>query len=69
MLKTARQYIESLRQLKLNLYLFGEKVEDWVNNPIIRPSTNAVAMTYKLAHDPKTRDSGHHQVEISRGRR
>lgn len=54
MLKTAREYIESLRHLKLNLYLFGEKVEDWVNNPIIRPSTNAVAMTYKLAHDAKT---------------
>ena len=29
MLKTARQYIESLRNLKLNLYLLGEKVEDW----------------------------------------
>jgi 4-hydroxybutyryl-CoA dehydratase/vinylacetyl-CoA-Delta-isomerase len=53
-MKTAREYIESLRQLKLNLYLFGEKVEDWVNNPIIRPSTNAVAMTYKLAHEPGT---------------
>ena len=47
MLKTAKQYIESLQELKLNLYLLGEKVEDWVNNPIIRPSTNAVAMTYK----------------------
>jgi 4-hydroxybutyryl-CoA dehydratase/vinylacetyl-CoA-Delta-isomerase len=55
MLKTAREYIESLRKLKLNVYLLGEKVEDWVNNPIIRPSINAVAMTYKLAHDPKTK--------------
>jgi 4-hydroxybutyryl-CoA dehydratase/vinylacetyl-CoA-Delta-isomerase len=54
MLKTAREYIESLRNLKLTLYLLGEKLEDWVNNPIIKPSTNAVAMTYKLAHDPKT---------------
>ena len=52
---TAKEYLESLRRLKLNLYLLGEKVEDWVNNPIIRPSTNAVAMTYKLAHDPKTK--------------
>jgi 4-hydroxybutyryl-CoA dehydratase/vinylacetyl-CoA-Delta-isomerase len=54
MLKTAREYIESLRQLKLNLYLLGEKVEDWVNHPIIKPSTNAVAMTYKMAHEPET---------------
>ena len=53
MLKTAREYLDSLRQLKLELYLLGEKVENWVDNPIIRPSTNAVAMTYKLAHEPK----------------
>lgn len=30
-------------------------MSDWVNNPIIRPSINAVAMTYKLAHEPRTR--------------
>ncbi len=51
MLMTAKEYMESLRTLKLNLYLFGEKVENWVDNPIIRPSINAVAMTYKLAHE------------------
>jgi len=50
--KTAKEYVESLRKLKLNLYLLGEKVENWVDNPIVRPSINAVAMTYKLAHEP-----------------
>ncbi len=55
-LKTAREYIESLRGLKLDLYLFGERVENWVDNPIIRPSINAVAMTYKVAHEPKNED-------------
>ncbi|MFC1932704.1 4-hydroxyphenylacetate 3-hydroxylase family protein [Chloroflexota bacterium] len=50
---TARDYMESLRELKLNLYLLGEKVENWVDNPIIRPSVNAVAMTYKVAHEPE----------------
>ncbi len=53
MLMTAKDYMESLRNLKLNLYLFGEKVENWVDNPIIRPSINAIAMTYKLAHEPE----------------
>lgn len=52
MLMTAKEYIESLRQLNLNLYLLGEKVENWVDNPIIRPSINAIAMTYKLAREP-----------------
>jgi 4-hydroxybutyryl-CoA dehydratase/vinylacetyl-CoA-Delta-isomerase len=51
MLMRAIEYVQSLRQLKLNLYLLGEKVENWVDNPIIRPSINAVAMTYKLAHE------------------
>jgi len=54
MLMTAKEYMDSLRKLKLNLYLFGEKVENWVDNPIIRPSINAIAMTYKLAHEPET---------------
>ncbi len=53
MLRTAKEYIESLRDLKLNLYLFGEKVKNWVDNPIIRPSINAIAMTYKVAHEPE----------------
>jgi len=51
MLMTAREYIDSLRQRKLNLYLLGEKVESIVNNPIIRPSINAIALTYKIAHE------------------
>ncbi|MBC8511784.1 MAG: 4-hydroxyphenylacetate 3-hydroxylase family protein [Dehalococcoidia bacterium] len=53
-LKTAKEYIESLRGLSLDLYLFGEKVDNWVDNPVIRPSINAVAMTYKVAHEPRT---------------
>lgn len=53
-IKTAAQYIESLRKLKLDLYLLGEKVTNWVDNPIIRPSINAIAMTYKVAHEPES---------------
>jgi 4-hydroxybutyryl-CoA dehydratase/vinylacetyl-CoA-Delta-isomerase len=54
MLMTAKDYMDSLRQLKLNIYLLGEKVDNWVDNPIIRPSINAIAMTYKLAHKPES---------------
>jgi len=52
-LRTAHEYMESLRELKLDLYLLGERVENWVDNPIIRPSVNSVAMTYKVAHEPE----------------
>src|SRR5690606_19027927 len=43
------QYIESLRQLKLNVYMFGEKIENPVDHPMIRPSMNSVAETYAAA--------------------
>jgi len=54
MLKTAKEYIDSLRKRNLKLYLFGEKVADPVEHPIIRPSINAIAMTYKLAHEAQS---------------
>ena len=50
---TARQYEESLRELKLEVYMFGKRIDNVVDDPIIRPSMNAVAKTYELANDPK----------------
>lgn len=52
-MKTAAQYEESLRQLKLKVYLQGELVENPVDHPIIRPSMNSVKATYALAEDPQ----------------
>jgi 4-hydroxybutyryl-CoA dehydratase / vinylacetyl-CoA-Delta-isomerase len=46
---TAEDYINSLRNRNLKVYLFGELVEDIVSHPMIRPSINAVAETYRLA--------------------
>ena len=43
------EYIESLRDRKLKVFLFGEEINDPVEHPIIRPSINAVAETYDLA--------------------
>ncbi|MEZ4579115.1 MAG: 4-hydroxyphenylacetate 3-hydroxylase N-terminal domain-containing protein [Desulfobacterales bacterium] len=36
--------------------MLGELVEDTVNNPIIRPSLNAIGMTYEIAHQPEHED-------------
>ena len=55
-LMTAEQYIKSLRKLNTRVYLFGEKVENWVDHPMIRPSINCVAMTYALAQNPEYAD-------------
>jgi 4-hydroxybutyryl-CoA dehydratase/vinylacetyl-CoA-Delta-isomerase len=50
---TADDYLASLRGRHLNVYLFGERIEEPVDHPMIRPSINAVAATYRLAaEDP-----------------
>lgn len=46
---TGQDYIESLRGRELKVYLMGERVEDPVDHPMIRPSVNAMAKTYDLA--------------------
>jgi 4-hydroxybutyryl-CoA dehydratase/vinylacetyl-CoA-Delta-isomerase len=51
-MKTGKEYVESLRKLNLNVYLFGEKIKSPVDHPMIIPSMNAVALTYDLALDP-----------------
>jgi 4-hydroxybutyryl-CoA dehydratase/vinylacetyl-CoA-Delta-isomerase len=50
-IRTADQYIASLRGRKLKVYLFGELVPEPVDHPVIRPSINAVADTYRLAEE------------------
>jgi 4-hydroxybutyryl-CoA dehydratase/vinylacetyl-CoA-Delta-isomerase len=53
---TPEQYEESLRRLDLVVYMFGERVNNVVDNPLIRPSMNAVAKTYELAQSPEHED-------------
>ncbi len=55
-LMTGEQYIESIRNLKMEVYMFGEKVESPVDDPILRPSLNSVRMTYDLAQLPEYED-------------
>lgn len=55
-LMTSEQYVESIRKMKLRVYLFGKLVENPVDHPIIRPSLNSVAMTYTLAQMDEYKD-------------
>lgn len=48
-IRSGEDYINSLRGRDLTVYLFGERVAEPVDHPIIRPSVNAVAETYELA--------------------
>jgi len=47
-LKTPDEYLESIKR-DVNLYVFGEKVKQFWNHPIIIPSINTVKKTYELA--------------------
>lgn len=52
-ISTSADYLESLRGRNLTVYLFGKRIEEPVDHPIIRPSINAIAATYDLAvEDP-----------------
>ena len=53
---TGEQYVESIRKMKMEIYMFGEKIENAADNPILRPSLNSVKATYDLAQMPEHED-------------
>ncbi len=55
-LMTSEQYVESLRKMNRNIYFMGEKLEDPVNHPVLRPSMNCLIETYDMAFMPEYED-------------
>ncbi len=55
-LMTGEQYIESMRKMNMQVYMFGKKIENPVDDPILRPSLNSVRATYDLAQIPEYQD-------------
>jgi 4-hydroxybutyryl-CoA dehydratase/vinylacetyl-CoA-Delta-isomerase len=51
-LKTAAQYLASLKKLHPTVYILGERVTNAVEHPLIRGQIAGVAKTFELAHDP-----------------
>lgn len=53
-IRTGDDYVESLRNRTVEVYLFGERLTEPVDHPIILPSINALKATYELAtEDPE----------------
>lgn len=46
---TGEDYLESLRDRGTDLYLFGERIDEPADHPIIKPSINSLKATYDLA--------------------
>ena len=55
-LMTGEEYIESIRKINMEVYMFGKRIENPVDDPILRPSLNSVRMTYDLAQMPEYED-------------
>ena len=66
---TADDYINSLRGRRMNVFFMGERVPEPVDHPVIRPSVNAMAETYRIASErPElaTTHSGIADVQVNR---
>ncbi|MEM0954226.1 MAG: 4-hydroxyphenylacetate 3-hydroxylase N-terminal domain-containing protein [Pseudomonadota bacterium] len=50
-LESPEAYIDSLRNRELEVHLFGERIQEPTDHPMIRPSINALAASYQLALD------------------
>ena len=57
-MKTAQQYIDSLRQRKIKVYLKGQSLDPQtlVDHPFIRGHVASAALTFELAHEPESED-------------
>ncbi len=53
---TKSEYIESLRKFTPVVYMFGERVDNFVDNPRLRAGIEATGATYQLAEDPEYKD-------------
>ncbi|MDR3072874.1 MAG: 4-hydroxybutyryl-CoA dehydratase [Clostridiales Family XIII bacterium] len=56
-LMNGSEYIGSLHELHPQVFMFGMKVDNWWEHPILRPSINNTALTYNLAFTPEMQDS------------
>ena len=55
-LMTGQQYRDSIKDMHINVYCHGKKIDNQLEHPITRPAIDAVALTYDLAHDPSYQD-------------
>ena len=58
-IETAGDYIASLRGRNMNIYFMGHRVAEPVDHPVIWPSINAMAETYRLASEAPQLGSVH----------
>lgn len=55
-IKTGDDYLASIKSLGLEAHVMGEKTDHLPEHGLVKPSQQAVALTFDGAHDPETRE-------------
>ncbi len=55
-IRTESQYWDSIRKQKPVVYIFGEKIDNIIDHPLIKGSASGAALTFRYANDPAYRD-------------
>lgn len=66
-MRTAAEYLDSLRARKLELWVDGQRCDAPVDHPKVRPAINAIAATYAVAHDDRWRELATARSELIDG--
>ena len=61
-IRTAEDYLGSLRGRSMNVYFMGERVPEPIDHPVIRPSINAMAETFRLATEQPNLATAHSDI-------
>ena len=61
-IRTAEDYLASLRGRSMNVYFMGERVPEPIDHPVIRPSINAMAETFRLATEQPNLATAHSDI-------
>ena len=61
-IRTADDYLASLRGRSMNVYFMGERVPEPIDHPVIRPSINAMAETFRLATEQPNLATAHSDI-------
>src|SRR4029077_6121069 len=61
-IRTAEDYINSLRGRRMSVFFMGERVPEPVDHPVIRPSINAMAETFRIATEQPALATAHSAI-------
>ncbi len=56
-LRTKQNYIDSIRAMQVNLWAYGEKVDDIYTHPCFKPAMDAIGLVYALSGGDPASDS------------